>query len=98
MIRHVAVFRFKDTATEAVIDEIDRTLATLPGIIDEIVSFSSGRNAHVTDVAWDYAVVSDFATADDYRTYASNPQHVDMVKNVVGPHVAEAARTQFEVA
>jgi len=97
MIRHVAVFRFKDSATEAVIHEIDTTLATLPGIIDEVISFSSGRNAHVTDGAWDYAVVSDFATADDYRTYASNPQHVDMVKNVVGPHVAEAARTQFEV-
>jgi stress responsive alpha/beta barrel protein len=98
MIRHVAVFRFKDGATEAVIDEIDATLATLPGIIPEIVSFSSGRNAHVTDGAWDYAVVADFATAGDYTTYATNPQHVDMVKNVVGPHVAEASRTQFEVA
>ena len=98
MIRHVAVFRFKDSATEAVIDEIDATLATLPDIVPEIVSFSSGRNAHVTDGAWDYAVVADFATADDYTTYATNPQHVDMVKNVVGPHVAEASRTQFEVA
>ena len=39
MIRHVAVFRFKDSATDAVIDKIDATLATLPAIIPEIISF-----------------------------------------------------------
>ena len=97
MIRHVAVFRFKDSATDAVIDEIDATLATLPAIIPEIISFSSGRNAHVTDGAWDYAVVSDFASPEDYLVYATNSQHVDMVKNLVGPHVLEASRTQFEM-
>jgi len=97
MIRHVAVFRFKNNVTDAIIDEIDETLATLPSIIPEIISFSSGRNADVTESAWDYAVVSDFASPEDYLAYAANPQHVDMVKNLVGPHVLEASRTQFEV-
>lgn len=97
MIRHVAVFRFKDTITDTYIDKIDETLATLPSIIPEIISFSSGRNANVTEGAWDYAVVSDFATPEDYLTYATNPQHVEMVKNLVGPFVAEASRTQFVV-
>ena len=97
MIRHVAVFRFKDNVTDTIIDEIDETLATLPSIISEIISFSSGRNANVTEGAWDYAVVSDFASPEGYLVYATNPQHVDMVKNLVGPHVLEASRTQFEV-
>jgi hypothetical protein len=97
MIRHVAVFRFKDSATDIVIDEIDVTLATLPSIIPEIISFSSGRNATVTEGAWDYGVVSDFASPEDYLVYATNPQHMDMVKNLVGPHVLEASRTQFEM-
>jgi hypothetical protein len=97
MIRHVAVFRFKDNVTDAIIDEIDETLAPLPSFIPEIISFSSGRNANVTEGAWDYAVVSDFASPEDYLVYATNPQHVDMVKNLVGPHVVEASRTQFEV-
>ena len=97
MIRHVAVFRFKDNVTDAIVDGIDETLATLPSIIPEIVSFSSGRNADITEGAWDYAVVSDFASPEDYLVYASNPQHVDMVKNLVGPHVLEASRTQFEL-
>ncbi|MCL1588503.1 MAG: Dabb family protein [Actinomycetia bacterium] len=97
MIRHVAVFRFKDNVTDAIVDEIDKTLATLPSIIPEIVSFSSGRNANITEGAWDYAVVSDFASPEDYLVYATDPQHVEMVKNLVGPHVLEASRTQFEI-
>jgi hypothetical protein len=97
MIRHVAVFRFKDSATDAVIDKIDATLATLPAIIPEIISFSAGRNADITEGAWDYAVVSDFASPEDYLVYATNPQHMDMVKNLVGPRVLEASRTQFKV-
>ena len=97
MIRHVAVFKLSDAATDEVIETIDSVLATLPDIIPEIISFTSGRNAGVTEGAWDYAVVSDFKTADDYTTYATNPDHVSMVKNVVGPYVVESARTQFKV-
>ena len=97
MIRHVAVFRSTDAVTDSLIDEIDEALGALPSIIPEIISFSSGRNAHVTDGAWDYAVVSDFASPEDYLVYATNPRHMDIVKNVVGPHVAEASRTQFEL-
>ena len=97
MIRHVAVFRFKDGVTNATIDVIDETLATLPSILPEIISFSSGRNADIVDGAWDYAVVADFASPEDYLIYANDPQHMDMVRNIVGTHVLEASRTQFEV-
>jgi hypothetical protein len=97
MIRHVAVFRFNDNITEEYMDRIDETLATLPSIIPQIIAFSSGRSAHVTSGAWDYGVVADFATPADYLVYAANPEHVDMVQNLVGPHVVEASRVQFEV-
>jgi len=97
MIRHTAVFRFKTDVTDESISAIDEALTTLPDIIPEIVSFSAGRNIGITETAWDYAVVADFASPQDYATYASNAEHVDMVKNVVGPQVDETARTQFEV-
>lgn len=97
MIRHVAVFRFKDGVTDAIIDEIDETLATLPSIVPELISFSSGRNAHIVEGAWDYAVVADFATPEDYLVYANDPEHLDMVRNIVGIHVLEASRTQFAI-
>jgi hypothetical protein len=97
MIRHVAVFRFNDAITDEYIDRIDETLATLPSIVPGLIAFSSGRNANVTSGAWDYAVVADFASPADYLVYAADPRHVDMVKNLIGPHVVESSRTQFEM-
>ena len=96
MIRHAAIFRFDKGVTDETVAAIDAALATLPGIIPEIVSFRSGRNIGITDGAWDYGVVAEFRTQDDYMTYATNPEHVAMVQNIVGPNVAEAARIQFE--
>jgi len=96
MIQHAAVFRFNEEVTDEIVAAIDAGLETLPDIIPEIVSFRSGRNIGITDGAWDYGVVAEFRTRNDYMTYATNPEHVDMIKNLVGPHVAEAARIQFE--
>ena len=97
MIRHVALFRFADSVTDETITHIDDTLATLPGLIPDIISFRFGRDIGLTDGAWDYAVTTDLASADDYHTYATHPDHVAIVRNIVGPHVTESARVQFEV-
>ncbi len=97
MIRHVAVFRFNDDMTADAIDHIDEVLATLPDIVPEILAFRSGRDIGLTDGAWDYGVVADFAPPDDYTTYTTNPDHVHMVKNIVGPHLKQSARLQFEI-
>ncbi|MCL1593870.1 MAG: Dabb family protein [Actinomycetia bacterium] len=96
MIRHVAVFKFNDDMMPETIDDIDNTLATLPDIIPEILTFRTGRDIGLTGGAWDYGVVADFASSADYTTYATNPDHVHMVKNVVGPHVKQSARLQYE--
>lgn len=96
MIRHAAIFRFKEGVTDETVAAIDAGLATLPDILPEIVSFHSGRNIEITDGAWDYGVVAEFSTRSDYLTYAANPEHLDMIKNLIGPHIAEAARIQFE--
>ena len=97
MIRHIALFRFKEGTTPDTIDHIDAALATLPDIMPEVIAFTTGRDAGITDGSWDYAVVSDLASVEDYRTYASHPDHVDIVKTVVGPHVEQAVRVQFEI-
>jgi hypothetical protein len=97
MIRHIALFRFKEGISPETIDHIDATLATLPDIIPELIAFASGRDAGITQGSWDYAVVSDLASVEDYRAYATHPDHVDIVKTVVGPHVEQVARVQFAI-
>jgi len=97
MIRHVALFRFNEDTTEAMIDHIDATLSTLPNLVAEIVTFQCGRNSGITDTSWDYGVVADFLSAEDYNTYALHPGHIAIVKNVIAPHLVDVARAQFQV-
>ena len=97
MIRHVALFRFDDGLTADAIDALDRELGRLPSLIPAIASFSTGRNIGITSGAWDYGVVAEFASQEDYLTYAQDPDHLDIIANVVKPLITDAARIQFEV-
>ena len=97
MIRHVALFRFVDDLESGAIDDVDRALAALPGSIDVLAAFRHGRDLDLTEGAWDYAVVADFATADDYHAYATHPRHVEVVTTTIRPILAEAARIQFDM-
>jgi hypothetical protein len=97
MIRHVALFHFDDGVTADAIDALDRELGRLPSLIPTIASFATGRNIGITSGAWDYGVVAEFASQEDYQTYAQDPDHLDIIANVVKPLITDAARIQFEV-
>ncbi|MEN8235774.1 MAG: Dabb family protein [Actinomycetota bacterium] len=96
MFHHVAMFRFAEGTTDEQVDAVDAALAALPGVIDVLVGYRFGRDAGVTDGAWDYVVVADLAGSEDFPTYRDHPQHRAIVEDVVKPLVVEAARIQFE--
>ena len=97
MIRHIALFRFSDKVTPADVMELDAALARIPALVPNVTSFDCGADVGVTDGAWDYAVVAEFASTADYAAYATHPDHVAIVEQVVKPMITEAARIQFEV-
>ncbi|MGI9641736.1 MAG: Dabb family protein [Acidimicrobiia bacterium] len=97
MIRHIALFRFSNEVTPADVIELDAALARIPALVPNVTSFDSGADVGVTDGAWDYAVVAEFASAADYAAYATHPDHVAIVERVVKPKITDAARIQFEV-
>jgi hypothetical protein len=95
MIRHVVVFRFKEGVSSDQIDALDAALRALPGRISEIRSYTTGRDLDLTPSTSDYAVVAEFDTVDDYRTYASHRDHVTVIEKLVTPLITEATRVQF---
>lgn len=97
MIRHIVLMRFKDDVTAEDIDRIDAGLAELPSKIEEIQTYTNGRNLGITEGAWDYAVVVDFTDVDAYRRYHSHPDHVKVIDELTGPATAELKRLQFEI-
>jgi hypothetical protein len=98
MMRHIAVFRFRDGTTDEEIASVDRGLAALPALIPEIEAYNFGRDLGVADGTWDYAVAADFADEAAFKLYAGHPDHVRVVETFVKPLVVETARTQINLS
>ncbi len=97
MIRHIALFRFKDDVSTDDIDRLDAGLGSLPGKVPSIRGFTTGRDLGINDETWDYAVVADFDDIDGYRAYHEHPAHVDVVTTLTKPLTADLKRVQFEI-
>lgn len=96
-MRHVAMFRWNDQATEERRRTVADRLAELPGIIPEVRSYSFGTNAGINPGGFDFVVVADFADRDGYIVYRDHPAHRTVVSEVITPIVAERASIQYEI-
>jgi hypothetical protein len=94
-LRHVALFRFAETTTEAQIAELTAGLDKLPDAIPEIDAYQHGRDAGLNDTSWDYAVIGEFATPQDYLVYRDHPVHQHLIRTLVLPIVTDRASVQL---
>jgi Stress responsive A/B Barrel Domain len=94
-IRHVVVFRFVAGTTDEHRDAIAVALRRLPAAIPEIAGYTVGGDAGLVDGNWDFAVVADFASVDDYVAYRENPDHRAVIDDLILPVVDERAAVQF---
>ena len=97
MLRHVAVFRWKEGTPPDRIAEATRRLDALPGRIPESLGFAVGPDVGGADGHWDFAVIADFADLAAYRIYATHPDHLAAVTEAIVPIRAERAVLQYEV-
>jgi hypothetical protein len=95
MFHHMVMFRFKTGTTQDQIDAIAEGLATLPGQIKVLASYSFGPDAGITEGAWDYGISAKFANEADYAIYATDPAHTEVVRMIITPVVDEIARVQL---
>jgi hypothetical protein len=45
---------------------------------------------------YEFAVVADFATLDDYLVYRDHPDHKQVIVDLIVPNIADRAAVQFE--
>lgn len=96
MLRHIALFRWNDQATEERRAAVMEGLAALPAQIPEVRAFRFGLDAGLVEGNFDLGVVADFDDADGYRAYASHPAHTSLVADVIRPVISERAAVQHE--
>jgi hypothetical protein len=96
MLRHVATFRWIDSTTDDDIAAVEEGLTALPAAIPQIKAYRFGRDAGINEGTFDFAVVADFETVDDYLVYRDHPSHTALLADHIAPHVATRAAIQFE--
>lgn len=97
MIRTVAVVRLNPQAPADELAAFQAALAQLPGQVGTVRSFSFGADLGLRPGNRDFAVVADFASAEDFRIYNEHPAHQAIRDRWVGPLVGEAAVVQYEL-
>ncbi len=97
MIRHCVLLKFlpetSDDSKQAALSGIK----DLPNHIPEILSYSVGFDAALRDDNYDLAVVGDFENAEAYLIYASHEKHLEVISNLLAPHLASRSAVQYEL-
>ncbi|MDJ0791280.1 MAG: Dabb family protein [Acidimicrobiia bacterium] len=95
-IRHIVLFRFAEGTATASVAALHDALMGLPSTIPEIASYQGGPDLDLGPETWDYALVAEFRSVADYRTYAEHPEHVRVIEDHVKPIVIDVIRVQHE--
>jgi Stress responsive A/B Barrel Domain len=98
-LRHVVMFRFTDDATEEQRQALSRGLDGMPAATGAVRAedYEHGCDAGINEASWDYVVVADFASVDDYLTYRDHPDHQALIRDLVQPIVGDRASVQYEL-
>src|SRR5215468_7386834 len=84
-LRHVVLFRFKETTSAADKKKIEDAFRALPAKISEIRSFEWGSNVSVENLSqgFTHCFVLTFASEKDRDTYLVHPAHKEF-GNIIG--------------
>lgn len=88
MLRHVVLFKFKDSSTPADIEKILAEFSTLPKKIPQIVAFEWGTNNSPEGLAdgFTHCFFISFASEKDRDAYLPHDAHKAFV-DIVKPHL-----------
>ncbi|MEU0565286.1 Dabb family protein [Nonomuraea sp. NPDC005983] len=97
MIRHVVLFTWTEAATEEQKATVAAELRKLPGLIPELRAYTVGADAGINQGNYEFAVVADFDSVDDYLVYRDHPRHQALIAEHIRPIMADRAAVQLNV-
>jgi len=88
VLRHVVLFKFKDSATKEQVEQIESAFCALPGKVDTIYDFEWGTDVSVENLqqGFTHCFFVSFLSEDDRAKYIPHPAHKAFGK-LLGPHM-----------
>lgn len=96
MIRHIVMFRWKDSFTPEIRSQWTSGLDAMRGNIPGMLELVHGPDVMGTERSWDHVIVADFATQEDIAVYNTHPLH-EAIKPFSLPNVQDLAYVDFEI-
>ena len=97
MIRHIVLFRWKEGVGADHVEATKRGLSEMPAKIPQIKNYRFGSNLGVNPGTFDFGVVADFASLDDYLVYRDHPDHKAFIAAHTADYISERAAIQYEI-
>ena len=97
MLRHVVMFRWSDDVDAQHIAAVAAGLDSLPPQIDVIRAFRHGADAGAVAGNFDYVLVAEFDSVEDFLTYRNHPVHQAFVALLIANQTKERAAVQYVV-
>lgn len=90
-LRHVVIFKFKESAKAEDIEKVEKAFAALPKKIPVIKDYEWGTNnsPEMLDKGFTHCFLVTFASEDDRAEYLPHPEHQKFV-SILRPHLEEA--------
>lgn len=88
VLRHVVLFKFKDSTTKADVKKIEDAFSALPGKIPQIKGYEWGTNnsPEGLEKGFTHSFFLTFASEEDRAVYLPHPDH-KAFGEVLGPHL-----------
>ena len=96
VLRHVVLFKFKDTATPEQVKQVEDAFRALPGKIELIRGFEWGTNVSPENLSQGYThcFFLTFASDKDRDAYLVHPAHKEFGK-LLGPYLDKVTVVDF---
>lgn len=90
-LRHVVIFKFKESAKAEDIEKVEKAFAALPKKIPVIKDYEWGTNnsPEMLDQGFTHCFLVTFASEEDRKAYLPHPAHQEFV-SILKPHLEEA--------
>lgn len=95
MIKHIVLIKWNDGVTPEQVDAVEDAFSEMVETFDYIVSYEYGPDAGIYENEYDYALVAEFETPEQFKSYAEDERHFEIMKEVISPLMADYKALQF---
>lgn len=97
MIRHIVMFRWKDSFTDSIREQWITGLEQLAGNIPGLLALEHGPDVMKTEKSWDHVIIADFVDKAALETYNTHPLH-EAIKTFSLPNVQDLAYIDLDLS